>query len=202
MLVGLYAGWLFSRGTYAAGVVGALLSLAASVLDGCDGELARLQYQESAFGCWVDTLGDYAYYAAVFVGLTIGAARQWPWPLLWVACGVMLCGGALLTFALLILLRKYATNGQPERLRARATEHFRSTQKRWARLVARFSTCATRATMPYGILGLAVLGLLPVAVALGALGAQIYWISLATEFRRVIKGRDDLGLRRPLAHTP
>jgi phosphatidylglycerophosphate synthase len=186
MLLGLYAGWLFSRGTFGAGVAGALLSLAASILDGCDGELARLQYQESALGCWVDTLGDYVYYVAVFVGLTVGAARQSSSPWLWVACGVGLCGGTLVTFALLILLRKYATNGDPERLRVRATEHFQGTQKRWARIVAQLSTVATRATMPYGILGLAVLGLLPVAVLVGAIGAQVYWISLATQFRRLL----------------
>ena len=52
------------------------LSLAASILDGCDGEIARLKYQESALGCWIETFGDYSYYIAIFIGLTIGAVRQ------------------------------------------------------------------------------------------------------------------------------
>ena len=56
-------------------MLGAFLSLAASVLDGCDGEIARLKYQESALGCWIETVGDYSYYIAIFVGLTIGAVR-------------------------------------------------------------------------------------------------------------------------------
>ena len=45
--VGFYSGWLFSIGHYWTGVLAAFLSLAASILDGCDGEIARLKYQES-----------------------------------------------------------------------------------------------------------------------------------------------------------
>ena len=104
LVLGLYAGWLFGRGDYVSGVIAAAISLAASILDGCDGELARLQYTQSAFGCWLDTLGDYVYYLATFAGLTVGAARhshrmayQW--------LGVALLAGTLLTFWLLIVLR-------------------------------------------------------------------------------------------------
>jgi hypothetical protein len=67
-----WAAWLFSRGTYAASLMGAAVSLAASILDGCDGAVARLKYQESVFGCWLETVGDYTYYFAIFVGITLG----------------------------------------------------------------------------------------------------------------------------------
>ena len=40
--------------------------------------------------------------------------------------------------------------------------------------------------MPYGILGLALLNLLPVVLVLAALGAQIYWISLAVQLRKLL----------------
>jgi phosphatidylglycerophosphate synthase len=183
--LGLYAGWLFSRGTYTAGVVAALLSWAASVLDGCDGELARLQFKESAFGCWVDTLGDYTYYIAVFAGLTVGAVRQTGSPVFW-WCGVALSIGVLSTLALLILLRWRATGGRPERLRSRTTAHFVGTGKRWARFVAWLAPCATRATMPYGIVLFAIAGVLPAVVVLATIGANIYWISLAREFRQLV----------------
>jgi phosphatidylglycerophosphate synthase len=188
IVLGLYAGWLFSRGSYFTGVAAALVSWAGSVLDGCDGELARLQFKESAFGCWVDTLGDYTYYVAIFSGMTIGAVRQTGWPLLWWS-GTALGVGVMLTFTLLILLRWRATNGRPERLRSRTIQHFAGTGKRWARVVARLSTCATRATMPYGIIGFAVVGLLPAVVLLATIGAHIYWISLAREFRQLINDR-------------
>jgi phosphatidylglycerophosphate synthase len=183
--LGLYAGWLFSLGTYGTGVAAALVSWAASVLDGCDGELARLQYRESDFGTWLDTLGDYTYYLAVFTGLTIGVARQTGWVAAW-WMGAALLVGALLTFAFLILLRQRITRGRPERLNVTTRAHFYATGKRWAWLVAKISTVATRATMPYGIVVLAVLNLLPVLLALAVIGAQIYWISLAVEFRRLV----------------
>ena len=74
--VGFYSAWLFSLGHYGTGVLAGALSLAASILDGCDGEIARLKYQESALGCWIETFGDYSYYIAIFIGLTIGAVRH------------------------------------------------------------------------------------------------------------------------------
>jgi phosphatidylglycerophosphate synthase len=196
--LGLYSGWLFSSGSYLSGVAAALVSWAASVLDGCDGELARLQYSESAFGCWVDTLGDYVYYLAVFAGLTVGAVRQTGSPLFW-WCGAALGVGVLLTFALLILLRWRSTRGRPELLRTRTKAHFYATGKLWARVVAKLSTCATRATMPYGIVAFAVLNLLPVIVILATIGAQVYWISLAREFRRLMGG-DRPGHQLPSSH--
>jgi hypothetical protein len=104
----------------------------------------------------------------------------------------------LLTFALLILLRNRTTRGRPERLRTTTKTHFYRTGKRWARVVARLSNVATRATMPYGILGFAVLGLLPVVLVLGAIGAQIYWISLAVELRRLLsRSADRLAYHHP-----
>jgi len=39
-------------------VVGALVMHVASVLDGCDGEIARLKYQSSRIGGWLDTVFD------------------------------------------------------------------------------------------------------------------------------------------------
>jgi phosphatidylglycerophosphate synthase len=186
IVLGMYAGWLFSRGDYISGVFAAMVSLAASILDGCDGELARLQYKDSAFGCWLDTLGDYTYYLAIFIGLTVGAARHSGWSGFWWIGGALLLG-SLLTIGLLVLLRERITDGQPDRLRTTTKAHFYASGKRWAWLVARLSPCATRATMPYGILGLAILGMLPAVVVLGAIGAQIYWISLAVELRRLLE---------------
>jgi phosphatidylglycerophosphate synthase len=183
--LGMSAGWLFSRGSYAAGVAAALMSWAASVLDGCDGELARFQYKESAFGCWLDTLGDYTYYLAIFTGITIGAVRQSGWTGYWWMGGAALAG-TLLTFALLILLRRRITSGRPERLRTTTKAHFYSTGKRWAWLVAKLSMSATRATMPYGVLAFAILGLLPSLLFLVMVGANIYWVSLALELRNLL----------------
>jgi phosphatidylglycerophosphate synthase len=190
--LGFYSAWLFSRGDYLSGVFGAFLSLVASVLDGCDGEIARLKYQESALGCWIETIGDYSYYIAVFVGLTIGAVRQTGWDVFsWM--GAVALAGTLVSFALLIYLRSRITNGQPDRLHAIAKARFKAEPTVWSRIIWRVSFVATRAAMPYGIMVLAIVNLLPLVVFLAAVGTNVYWISL------VLKLRDLLGSEEALA---
>ena len=183
--VGFYSAWLFSTGHYAAGVLGGFLSLAASVLDGCDGEIARLKYQESALGCWIETFGDYSYYIAIFIGLTIGAVRRTGWEGFYWVGGVAL-GGTLLAFALLIYLRTRITAGQPEKLHAIARARFKSDPTPWSRIIWRISFVATRAAMPYGIMAFALLGALPGIIVLAALGANIYWISIIVKLRHLL----------------
>ena len=183
--VGFYSAWLFSIGHYVAGVLGAFLSLAASILDGCDGEIARLKYQESALGCWIETFGDYSYYIAIFIGLTIGAVRQTGSEIFYWLGGIALVG-TLMSFALLIYLRNRITAGQPEKLHDIARTRFKAAPSRWSRIVWRISFVATRAAMPYGIMALALVDALPLVVVLAAIGANIYWISLTVKLRHLL----------------
>ncbi|HJR58716.1 MAG TPA: lysylphosphatidylglycerol synthase domain-containing protein [Vicinamibacterales bacterium] len=184
--VGLYSAWLFSIGHYGAGVLAGFLSLAASILDGCDGEIARLKYQESTLGCWIETFGDYSYYIAIFVGLTVGAVHQTGFELFyWV--GIAALAGALLTFALLIYLRARITNGQPNRLHAVARARFKAEPTFWSRIIWRVSFVATRAAMPYGIMAFALLNILPGIMILAAIGANVYWMSIVLKLRDLLR---------------
>jgi phosphatidylglycerophosphate synthase len=183
--IGFYAAWLFSLGQYMAGVLAAFLSLAASVLDGCDGEIARLKYQESALGCWIETFGDYSYYLAIFVGLTIGAVRQTHSDAFYWLGGMALTG-TLLSFGILIFLRARITGGRPEKLHAVARARFKAESTVWTRIVWRVSFVATRAAMPYGIMAFAVVHALPAIVMLAAIGANVYWISLAMKMPHLL----------------
>lgn len=88
--IGLTAAWSFARGTYWAGVLGALLFWVAVIVDGCDGEVARLRFQESRFGHLLDVGTDNLVHLAVFAGIGAGAYRS--------ATG----GSALLLSALLV----------------------------------------------------------------------------------------------------
>jgi phosphatidylglycerophosphate synthase len=184
--VGFYAGWLFSIGHYWTGVLAAFLSLAASVLDGCDGEIARLKYQESTLGCWIETVGDYSYYIAIFIGLTFGAVHQTRSGIFyWI--GMAALAGTLVTFALLIYLRSRITGGEPARLHAVAKVRFKSQPTLWTKVIWRISFVATRAAMPYGIMAFALLYLLPGIVILAAIGSNIYWVSLVVKLRDLLR---------------
>jgi phosphatidylglycerophosphate synthase len=190
--IGFYSAWLFSVGRYWTGVLAAFLSLAASVLDGCDGEIARLKFQESALGCWIETVGDYSYYIAIFIGLTIGATRQTGWQAFhWI--GGLALAGTLLSFALLIFLRSRITGGRPEKLHAIARERYTAQPTRWSRIIWRMSFVATRAAMPYGIMAFALVGALPGIVVLAAVGANVYWVSLVVRLRDLM-GTDAEGV--------
>lgn len=77
-------------------LAGALLFLAHSILDGCDGELARLKFLESPHGAILDFWGDNLAHVAVFAGMALGwslAARA-SWPLLFGAVAVASTAGA------------------------------------------------------------------------------------------------------------
>ena len=82
-------------------------------------------YQESTLGCWIETVGDYSHYIAIFIGLTFGAVRQTGMPVFyWI--GLLALAGTLVTFALLIYLRARITAGQPTRLHAVAKTRFKA----------------------------------------------------------------------------
>ena len=63
-------------------LTGALLFLAHSILDGCDGELARLKFLESRHGAMLDFWGDnivhFAVFGAMAVGWALHAHSAWP----------------------------------------------------------------------------------------------------------------------------
>jgi phosphatidylglycerophosphate synthase len=58
IVIGLLASVLASRGTYVTVAVAGVLLEFNSILDSCDGELARLRYQYSKLGQWLDNLSD------------------------------------------------------------------------------------------------------------------------------------------------
>ena len=59
-------------------VLGAVLFWLHSVLDGCDGELARLKFAESRWGGLLDFWGDNVVHSAVFVSIALGICRAQP----------------------------------------------------------------------------------------------------------------------------
>ena len=113
LAVSLAAGIFLAFGGYWNMLTGAVLGWLASVLDGCDGEVARLKLQESAFGCWLETMCDNLYYVFIFAGLTIGLVRSTGNRsyLLW---GGFMLFGALASFLATGLQRQQLASGRPE----------------------------------------------------------------------------------------
>ncbi len=73
--IGLYGTTFFLRPDHASRLAGALLVWLHSVLDGCDGELARMRFQESRFGGAIDFWGDNLVHLSLFGCLAWGFAK-------------------------------------------------------------------------------------------------------------------------------
>jgi CDP-L-myo-inositol myo-inositolphosphotransferase len=69
-LCSLLAAGLFALGGYPALLLGGVLAQFASIIDGCDGEVARLKYQSSDIGGWFDAVLDRYADAFLLFGLT------------------------------------------------------------------------------------------------------------------------------------
>lgn len=163
LLAALLAGFAFSRGSYAAGLVGALLFQLAAVLDCCDGEVARVKYQESALGDVLDIALDAVGNVAVFLGIARGAwvsgeladAAAIAW-----AIGIGIAG----TFPLVT----YTERALPEP--AATPEH---------RLAQRLVAALTSRDFSVLVLAAAVSGTLAWFLRGAAVGANLFWIVLA-----------------------
>ena len=82
VLIGLVGAPFFLSSRPSVQVVGGILFLLHSIIDGCDGELARLKFRESRWGGVLDFWGDNVVHVAVFAAMGMGLARQlgqaWP----------------------------------------------------------------------------------------------------------------------------
>jgi 1L-myo-inositol 1-phosphate cytidylyltransferase / CDP-L-myo-inositol myo-inositolphosphotransferase len=80
--IGLAGAPFFLSSAPAFQLAGALLFLLHSILDGCDGEIARLKFLESRGGAALDFWGDNTVHVAVFgcmaVGWSLSAHSAWP----------------------------------------------------------------------------------------------------------------------------
>lgn len=74
-LIGLCGAAFIASGNYAVMIWGFFLAHMQSILDGCDGELARVRLQQSAVGEWLDTLIDDGLNIIIFAALGIGFFR-------------------------------------------------------------------------------------------------------------------------------
>jgi phosphatidylglycerophosphate synthase len=82
--IGLLAAPFFLAADPLTQVGGALLFLTHSILDGCDGEIARLKFLESRGGAVLDFWGDNLVHQSIFACMAIGwsLVSRSAWPLL------------------------------------------------------------------------------------------------------------------------
>ncbi len=116
-IIGLIGTLFFLFPGAAAGMVGAGLVWLHSVLDGCDGELARIRFQESDFGADIDFWGDNLVHVSLFACLALGFLRTGSQPaalVLGMAAGAGIIGAATRAYLRKLSSRRARREGRPD----------------------------------------------------------------------------------------
>ena len=150
-------------------MVAALLFLLHSIIDGCDGELARLKFQESRYGGMLDFWGDNIVHAAVFACMALGWALSsgvmWP---LWLGAAAV---AGTLASAFFIYWRQL-------RLQRNAGPLFASVAAAPDDRLGRMLDAAARRDFVYVVPILALFGQAYWLLLLAAAGAPIFFFLL------------------------
>ena len=94
--LGLSGAFLLAQATDVLQIIGSLLFLCSTIIDGCDGEVARLTFQESDFGGKLDIIMDNVVHLFLFSGMAFGLYRENGEPIALVL-GALTLGGVLIS---------------------------------------------------------------------------------------------------------
>jgi phosphatidylglycerophosphate synthase len=158
--IGLFGASFFLSSLPAYQLAGALLFLAHSILDGCDGELARLKFMESPRGAVLDFWGDNVVHVGVFACMAVGLslAQDAMWPLALGAVTVIATLGAAARQSRAIML--------DTSVGADAT---------W---IARFAEAFSHRDFIYLVIALSAFGKAHVFLLLASIGTPIFFVLL------------------------
>jgi phosphatidylglycerophosphate synthase len=165
--VGICGGPFFLSSRPLMQTIGALLFLAHSILDGCDGELARLKFQQSRWGGVLDFWGDNVVHTVIFgcmgVGWSLAAGAIWP---LWLSAGAVL---GTLGSASFVYWRLMRSKDGDDTL-------FTSVSDAPERPLTRLLDSASRRDFIYLVILLALFGRSNWFLVLAGIGAPIYFL--------------------------
>lgn len=164
-LASLLGALCFSPGGYYGPLLGALLFQFSAVLDCCDGEVARYKMMESPLGDWLDIVCDTVGAVAIFLGIGIAVWQNGEVAHALALAGVLTLGG-LLAFPLVTL--------------AENTEETGKRRGGWEDVVIKkLLLSLTNRDFSVLILASAVVGNLSWFLWGAAIGAHVFWLSLA-----------------------
>lgn len=107
IIIGLFSGVFVADGhNYKVILFGAILFQIASIVDGCDGEVAKLTFRCSKFGQYIDSLSDNLSLGSFMTGLIAGYWRHTHSPVAFYAGAVMLFGTAVTLFWMIRYLKR------------------------------------------------------------------------------------------------
>jgi CDP-L-myo-inositol myo-inositolphosphotransferase len=89
---------MFCMGGYVWTILAGLVIQLSSIVDGCDGEVARLRFQSSKFGGWFDTVMDRYGDTAIVAGVSFGYWLAHPHSAVWLGAIFALTGFVMASY--------------------------------------------------------------------------------------------------------
>lgn len=166
LALGLAGAWLVAGGGYGGALLGAFLFQVASIVDGSDGEVAKLTYSSSPHGSWIDTACDQVASLAFFAALPVGAWRATGGRVYLTLGAATLLGSIALYFLMIRHVRRFGSHGSMVQI----LDDFRRAARKpgalghAARLVSRISFTVRRDFFAMAFFVLALVDGLRVAV--------------------------------------
>ncbi|MBI5480141.1 MAG: CDP-alcohol phosphatidyltransferase family protein, partial [Deltaproteobacteria bacterium] len=190
LVLGLVGGLVCASGGWLAALIGALCLEAHSILDGVDGELARLKHLRSRLGAWLDTVSDDLASLSFIVGLTVNLWRSgatWALVVGGLAALAALAGRILVYW---LLARVYRTGDQFALAWEFApTESQRRLQRLGGAVMTVLRVVIKRDCFATVFVALALVGRADAILALCAGGAVGYLAALAFQLGHLLAGR-------------
>lgn len=183
--IGLLGCVLITMGTLPTIIAGLALAQVQSILDGCDGELARVRFQQTAIGEWLDTLVDDGLNLALVASLGVGLTRA---GLGWPAAAGAAAAVAMFLIYNVISYRELLRQGQGGELikirwKLSKGRDMKSVLSKPGALSpsAFFLALGRRDTFVFGWLVLSIVHLLPVVLLWAVLVALSYFVTAVAQ---------------------
>jgi phosphatidylglycerophosphate synthase len=158
LVVGLVGAALLASPGYWVALSGAALLWTCCVLDGCDGEMARLKLRSTPFGARFDVIADNIVHLAIFVAIPLHLSRVHSGANIWSPAIALMAGVLLSAFSVWWLILR-----QPEERRMRR-------QRIYERIASR--------DFIYLVFFLTAIRRLEWFLWSAAIGANVFWVIL------------------------
>ena len=115
-LIALISASSFSLGSYIYVAVGGVLAQLASILDGCDGEIARLKFSQSSYGSWLDACLDRYADFLIILGMIWGYWIIHKEVAIWLIGFISLIGTFMISYTSTRYEEAYQKKFKPQRI--------------------------------------------------------------------------------------
>jgi phosphatidylglycerophosphate synthase len=171
LALAIASAWCIAQGSYAAGLLGAVLYYTSMIFDCSDGEVARVTLREGPFGAWLETIVDYVTYFLILAAVTI-ASQMRPHAEAYRLAAEVALAGSVVVMLVAGYLRHHVAAADPGQFDDASAKAL-ATASRFHRFARWGRQWIKRSTVAHLVVFLALVNQLPALLYLWAFGATV-----------------------------